>query len=237
MGLFSRKKKSQGNIHMRGFPGHADTCKCLYMAAEKGISLDVELIDMLGDEEHSPAFRALSPFGKVPCLGEGDFVISGVAAILPYLDVRGGGQPLSPRKAARLGEQNYWIEIGQYKLLPAINVLLDELVLKPIAVSEHVVDSQAVENAKRKIAKVLDVLDKTLEGKEFIVGSFSFAEIHWIPYLHLIQVAGQGQLIDDRPSLKSWFEKMKSRKSGSRTPYQALPSLEQIQGKELKYVA
>ncbi len=237
MALFWRKKKSAGNIRLLGIPGHADTCKCLYMAAEKGINLDVELIGIPADEGSDQGFRSLSPFGKIPCLVAGDFVTSGVAAVLPYLDVRGGGLSLTPRKAARLGEQNYWIQIGQHKVMPSVDVLLDEIALKSMDVPGHVPDSQAVENANRKIAEALDALERTLEVQEFIVGAFSFAEIHWVPYLHLIKVTGQGQLIDELPSLNSWLKKMESRRSGSRTPYRVLPSLEQIQGNELKYAA
>jgi glutathione S-transferase len=95
------------------------------MAAEKGVRIQTDLLDMTGHEEDGAAFRKLSPFGKVPCLSEGDLVISGAAAILPYIDIRGAGQSLTPRKAARLGEQNFWIEVGQQRLLPFINILVE----------------------------------------------------------------------------------------------------------------
>jgi len=237
MGLFSRKKKSQGNIHMRGFPGHVDTCKCLYLAAEKGVPLDTDLLDLTGHEQEADAFRALSPFGKIPCIGDGDLVISGAAAILPYIDVKGAGQSLTPRKAARLGEQNYWIEVGQQQVMPHVNTLLEEQLLKPMSDTTYTPDQEKIEAAVNEIDQALVFADKQLEGRDYFAGDFTFADIHWVPYLHFCEITGHADLLEKRSHLKKWFDRIKSRKNGARRTYDALPSLDQIKGKELKYVA
>ncbi|MXY15150.1 MAG: glutathione S-transferase family protein, partial [Proteobacteria bacterium] len=197
MGLFSRKKKPTEKVRLLGYPGHADTCKSLYLAAEKGVQLDAELIDIKSEQFPDEALRSVSPFGKLPCLVEGEVVTSGIAAVLPYLDVRGGGQPLTPRKAQHLGTQNYWIEVGAQQVQPRIEAL---------------VDGRPAEAAKDGLQKIFDGMDAHLQGKECIVGAFSFADVHWVAYLHLLHVAGQNSLIDERPNLKAWFEHMKVRK-------------------------
>ena len=233
MGLFGRKKKPAGNIRLLGHPGDADTCKCLYLAAEKGITLNVELIDILDDQPPDEAFGSLSPFGKLPCLVEGDFVTSGVTAVLPYLGVRGGGQPLTPRKAAHLGEQNYWIEIGHRLLSPQINFLLQEVLFNPGADPS----GPKIAGAEDSLQKIFDGMDAQLEGKDFIVGAISFADIHWIAYLHLCHIMGRGSWIDSRSNLKSWFDHMKTRKNSHGTPYEALPSAADVQHRKFRNVA
>jgi len=237
MGLFSRKKKSQGNIHMRGFPGHVDTCKCMYLASEKGVQIDTDLLDLTGHEDEAEAFRALSPFGKIPCLGDGDLVISGTAAILPYIDIKGAGQSLTPRKAAHLGEQNYWIEVGQQKVLPHVNTLLEEQVLKTMSDTGYTPDTVKVEAALGHLDQAFGYADKQLEGRDYFAGDYTFADIHWVPYLHFCEITGHGDLLDKYPHLKLWFGRARARKNGTRSTYDVLPSLEQIKGKELKYVA
>ena len=213
MGLFSRKKKPAEKVRLLGHPGHADTCKSLYLAAEKGVQLDLELIDIHSEQHPDEALRSLSPFGKLPCLVEGDFVTSGIAAVLPYLDVRGGGQPLTPRKAQHLGMQNYWIEIGAREVLPRIEALVEG---RPA-------------QAEDGLRKVFAGMDAQLQGKEYIVGAFCFADVHWVAYLHLCHVAGQDRLIDEHPDLKAWFERMKVRKGNHGIAYAALPSAADIQ--------
>ena len=233
MGLFGRKKKSGGDLRLLGHPGHADTCKCLYLAAEKGVKLNVELIDILDDQHPDATLKSLSPFGKLPCLVEGDFVTSGIAAVLPFLGVRGGGQPLTPRKAAHLGQQNYWIEIGQFQVMPQIDVLLQEAVFNPGADT----GGQGMVSAEEGLQNIFDGMDATLSDKEYIVGALSFADIHWIAYLHLCHAAGRDSLIDSRANLKSWFERMKTRKGKHGSPYEALSSAAEIQGREFRNVA
>lgn len=237
MGLFSRKKKVQANLHMQGFPGHVDTCKCLYLAAEKGVAVDPALLDLTGHEHETDAFLALSPFGKIPCLGEGELVISGAAAILPYLDIKGAGQSLVPKKAANLGDQNYWIEVGQSQILSHVNTLLDEQILKTMSDPAYTPDQEKIDAAVTEIDQVFDLVDKQLENKDYFAGSFTFADIHWVTYLHFCDITGHGDLLAKRPHLKSWFERSKARKNGTRSTYAVLPSLDQIKGKDLKYVA
>ena len=222
MGLFSRKKKPTEKVRLLGYPGHADTCKSLYLAAEKGVQLDAELIDIRSEQFPDEALRSVSPFGKLPCLVEGEVVTSGIAAVLPYLDVRGGGQPLTPRKAQHLGTQNYWIEVGAQQVQPRIEALVDD---------------QSAEAAKDGLQKIFDGMDAHLQGKECIVGAFSFADVHWVAYLHLLHVAGQDSLIDERPNLKAWFEHMKVRKGSHGIAYEAMPSAADIQRGEFANAA
>jgi len=237
MGLFSRKKKSQGKIHMRGFPGHVDTCKCLYLAAEKGLHIDTDLLDLTGHEHEQGAYLSLSPFGKIPCLGDGDIVISGAAAILPYIDIKGGGQSLAPRKAVRLGEQNYWIEVGEYRVLPHITTLLEEEVLRPMSDPGYAPDQEKIAAALSEIDRVFGYADKHLEDKDYFTSDYSFAEVHWAPYLHFCDITGHGDLLGKRPELKLWFDRIKARKNGTRLTYDVFPTLEQVKGKELKCAA
>lgn len=237
MGLFSRKKKAERGIQVRGFPGDVDTCKCLYLAAEKGVQMNIELVDVTIREHENAPFRALSPFGKVPCLVEGDLVISGAAAILPYLDIRGSGPSLTTKKAARLGDQNYWIEVGQYHVLPHVRRLIDEYVLRPMVSSSGASDPVQIDNALNAVERVFTVADEFLKGREYFAGDYSFAEIHWAPYLHFWVMTGQEPRLDAHSNLKRWFDRIKARVCHGRNSYEMLPSLKQIQGKEFRYVA
>ncbi|MDX2504281.1 MAG: glutathione S-transferase family protein [Gammaproteobacteria bacterium] len=222
---------------MRGFPGHIDTCKCLYLGAEKGVQIDFNTLDLTGNEHQADAYLSLSPFGKIPCLGEGDTVISGAAAILPYIDIKGAGQSLTPRKAARLGEQNYWIEVGQHEVMPHINTIIDEQVLFQMKDKDYKPDQSKIDAALQAIDKVFDAADKQLEGKDYFASDYTFADVHWVAYMHFCEITGHHDLLNKRPNLKSWLERIKTRKNGTQITYNVLPDLEQIKNKELKHVA
>lgn len=232
MGFFSRKKKVIKKLQLKGFPGHIDTCKCLYLAAEKNLDIELALLDIIEKDQNKDAYLSMSPFGKVPSLVDDSLVISGVAAVLPFIDIKGSGQSLTPKKAANLGLQNYWIEVGTKKVLPHIDSLIEERFINTMKDSSYVEDQVKTAAARDKINHAFGIADKHLTDKLHFANDYTFAEVHWVPYLHFCSITNHQDLIDNHPALKQWFDKMQSRPS-----YQILPSDEEIKGKNFKNVA
>lgn len=237
MGLFSKKKTVQRNLKLHGFPGHIDTSKCLYLAAEKGMKIDTVLLDLTVNEDQDTEYLNLSPFGKIPCLDDNQKMVCGISSILPYMDIKGAGKSLTPRKAAHLGEQNYWVEVGQTEVMPQVNTLLDELIIKAMTKPDSTSDKARIDSAVKALDRAFSLADEHLEGMDYFTNDFSFAEIHWLPYLHFTDITGHGELINKYPNLQRWFNQVKARKNASTLTYSALPSLEQIKGKELRFAA
>ena len=75
--------------------------KALVAVYHRGDEVAHELVDIFGDAIHSPAFRALSPFGKMPFLESPDGVIYESTSIIEYLESRGPRLliPLDPTEA------------------------------------------------------------------------------------------------------------------------------------------
>ena len=59
--------------------------KVVAFAAEKGIELELVPVG-IGDS--NPAFRAASPFGKMPALADGDYGLADSSAIIHYLEAK-----------------------------------------------------------------------------------------------------------------------------------------------------
>jgi len=156
MPFFRKKKKEAVRMTMRGFPGDVNTAKCLLMAAEKKVKLEVVVLDVKEGAADEDAYRALSPFGKHPYLEEGDFSTTSVNAVLSFLDVRGEGATLlNPKKAAFFGEQNYWSQVCRTQCEPALAVLIDANIY-----GETDGDTEA---ACKTIDTVLDELNKFVD--------------------------------------------------------------------------
>ena len=96
-------------------------------------------------------------------------------------------------------------------------------------------DDAAVAAARTALSAPLDALNEKITSK-FIVGEFCYVDIHFTSYLHLLSVIGEGDMLDSRPNVKSWFERIKTHKSYSGQDifaYDMLPSLEDIKSKTL----
>ena len=198
MGLFSRKKdKSSQEIALLGVKGQVATMKCLLMAGIKEISLKTTLASPDSDIDQVGSYQYLDSTQRVPTLTQGDFSTSGARAILTYLDVRGKGPSLIPKKARTLGLQNYWIDVCNQTLAPA---------------TAAIVGGQATEEDKACVEKVLSSLNSNLDENQYIVGQLSFADPNVAAYIYVLRCGGLD--MSKYPNIAKWISRLEEKMSG-----------------------
>lgn len=79
---------------------------CLVLE-EKG--LPYELVQMSPQSDH-PAFRAASPFGKIPGFTDGDYYLSDSTAIITYLEAKYPDRPVLPAEPRTRGKAVWFDE-------------------------------------------------------------------------------------------------------------------------------
>jgi len=228
-------KKNQYMMQLLGFPGDPDTLKVMLTAAEKGIEAETAVVDMSAKQQDSEDYRKISPLGILPALKEANYVVIGEHGTCVFVEGKGLGTFLAPRNAAILADQNYWIDIGRTEVQPHVETLMQELVIGPMGDAGYAADNAAVEAARAALVTPLDALDAKI-ASEYIVGDFCYVDIHFTAYLHLLSVIGEAEMLNSRPNVKGWFEKIKTHKSYSGQDiiaYDLLPSLEDIKSKTL----
>lgn len=236
-GLGGDMKKTQYVLQLLGFPGDADTLKCLLTAVEMGLETDSGVLDILEGQEKSSDYCKISPFSMVPVLKEADYYVAGASGIMSYIEARGLGTRLPPKNVVLLAKQNYWSDIACSEVGPHVNTIVQEIILTPLKEAEA--SKEHIREAKQALTAPLEALNSELANNEFIIGNYSFADIHWTAYIHLLYEAGEGDLIDQYDNVKRWFNKIRTKKSFSGqniTAYDLLPKLADIQHKQLNSV-
>ena len=158
---------------------------------------------------------------------------------MAYMDVRGQGGSLNPKKASILGEQNYLVDVAQ-RILDANVAMLMRPFLPQGSEYDGDTIKAAVQEARAEIHRALDCAEAALvDGRRFMVGEYSFADIHWTAGIHLCVMAGHQDLLDGRSTVKAWFNRVQEHTSkvGGKRTYDYLASLEEIRDKRLKSVA
>jgi glutathione S-transferase len=232
-------KKTQYVMQLLGFPADADSLKCLLIAGEKGMEVESRVLDISTGEQYSDDYLAISASALVPALKEAYFQVCGDLAIISFIEGRGLGNRMPPRNAAVLAQQEYWVDIARSDAGPLVQDIVDTIVVAPMRDAAAAPDSGLVASARSALAPMLDALDAQLAGKSYIVGDYSYADVHWTAYIHLLCVAGQEDLVAERPNLNAWFQRIRSRKSFSGQdliPYGLMPSLDDIRAKRLSDV-
>jgi glutathione S-transferase len=152
--------------------------------------------------------------GKIPSLNDDGFQIYETRAIARYLVKKYQGTktstvliPSDVQKAA-LVEQFISVEDSYYT--QPLSKLIVQLVYKKRYGKEP--DLKIVNEKREELDKVLDVYEKLLEGKDYLTGEFSLADLLHIPYTFFaIDIAGEGDLWNKRPNVSRWWKNISER--------------------------
>lgn len=159
----------------------------------------------IGDgEQQAPEFLKLSPFGVVPVIIDhdaNDLVLTESCAILIYLAEKSG--MLLPKEPAARAHVLQWMMFHATNIAPAQSAM-DVLALE---VESPIVD--AVNFYRKRALRLYDVLERQLEGREYIAGDFSIADIaHWT-YVGTAEWVGVD--ISKHRNVQRWLERMSAR--------------------------
>ena len=192
MGLFSKKKNSSNQkIKFIGIHGQAATIKSLLLAGIRGVPMDIDFAetDIKPDQLHS--YQTINASDKAPILTQGDFSVSGARGIQTYIDIRGKGASLYPRKARVLGQQNYWIEVCYKVLAPAV---------------QAIVNSDSNDAIQDQCDHILNSLNTILADNQFVAGPLSLADPHVAAYIYVLR--GAGKNLQDYSNITNWITRL-----------------------------
>src|SRR5258705_1768970 len=214
------KSLTEGNGRQRMirfyFHPTPNPAKVALVLEETGLAYQLIPIDTSKGEQHTPAFRAINPNGKVPaivdtegpCGKEARVFDSG--AILLYLGEETGRLIGSPADRPELLSWLFFIATG-------IGPFSGQAVHFQHAAPEKL--GYAVNRYRREIERHYEVLDKHLKGRDFIVGKeFSIADISawgWLDRATRV-LPGDTDPLSAFPNLERWFRAINSRPAVAR---------------------
>jgi glutathione S-transferase len=173
---------------------------------EKGIAHEEVEVDLPGGGLRTPAFRRLNPFAQVPVLEDGDVVISESIAILEYLEERYPSPALLPAGAARRAlARQLMLWSGDYLAPPW------KAWMAPRFSADVRPEDPSVQQGRDAVAVHLDVLEAHLRGGTWLVGDYSLADVCYAPLVTTFALVGLGDLVDARPAVRGWIERLDGR--------------------------
>lgn len=172
------------------------------------LGLDYELNKMafhpkdLKSEEH----RRRHPLGRVPVLEDGDVSIFESGAIIEYVMARYGDGGLKPAvDAPTFPEYLQWFHYCEGMVMPPINTIMVHSVLLP----PDRRDPEVLAQAQRLLARSVAPVDAALEGRAYLIGDFSAADLM---LGHAIFMANRlGQVSDEMKNLKAYVKRIEAR--------------------------
>ena len=172
---------------------------------ETGLPYNIHPVNIGKGEQFDPDFLKIAPNNRIPAIVDneaGALSIFESGAILQYLAEKVG--KFLPKDEP----------VGRYQVLQWLNWQMGGL--GPMLGQNHHFSRYApekipyaIERYVKETARLYGVLDKQLQGREYIAGDYSIADMACYPWI--VPYESQGQNLNDFPNVKAWFEKMQMR--------------------------
>jgi len=175
--------------------------------AAKDVAYGLEAIDIFSTDENLDAYRKVHPFGRIPALRHGDFVLYETAAINRYIDEAFTGtalQPAKPQDRARMVQIMAMTDSYGYR--PLVWDIYVERVSH--ARDGKPVDEERIASALPKARTYLTALDGLKYETPFLVSATAgLADFHVAPVFGYFLEAPEGRLmLQEFPRLAGWWE-------------------------------
>lgn len=206
-------------IKIHGLPYSTYTCTVLMTCIEKGAPFDLDatgLNPISGARKHPHIDR--HPFGKIPAIEDGDFLLFETSAICRYIDEKFDGPSLIPAGPRDHALMEQWIS--------AINSYVDESVIRRLVLQyafprgeNGQPDRAAIDAAIPGIRRSLRILNENYGKTGYLVaGSLTLADLLLAPILFYLDRTPEGpELLAKAPNVERGLKVISGRPSFLKT--------------------
>ena len=177
--------------------------KVSILLEELGVDYEVHSINITQGDQNSPAFLKISPNNKIPAIIDRDNGMSLMesGAILVYLAEKYG--KFLPKDSIARAEVNEWLMWQMGGFGPILGQAHHFLHFNP-GKSDY-----AEARFRSEVARLYGVLDRRLEGRDYICDDYSIADMACWPWV--ARYEWQQVNLADYPNVRSWYQRLLAR--------------------------
>jgi len=148
--------------------------RIIWLLEELSLPYEVNNMAFHPKDLKSDEHRKRHPLGRIPVLDDGEIRIYESGAIIEYVLERHKNGGLKPSVSdERYPEYLQWFHYCEGMVMPPINTIVVQTILLPPDRRDETVLGQA----QRLLTKSLAPVNETLEGKDYLIGDFSAADL------------------------------------------------------------
>ncbi len=206
-------------MKLYGFGG-TRSLRALWALRELDADFEFVPVNLLAGEHRRPDFLRLNPAGKIPVLIDGDVLLTESAAIVMYLAEKYRDKGLLPAALGDRAQVYRWAMFAVTELEQPLWRITRHTRLYPE--DKRLPDDVAL--AGQEFVAMAAVLDRHMEGRQFIVGdSVTVADCITA---YTLDWGNERRLIDGCPQLRAYLERMYTRPKAPQRIAEAFASLQ-----------
>ena len=178
--------------------------RIVWLLEELGLPYALEKVTFVPP---SKPFTQATPAGKLPVIEDGELVMFESGAILEYILERYGNGRLAPKVGTpERGTFLQWVHFAEATIFPP----LGEIAWATMFAPEEEKNPAAAEGARKRATATLEVLEKALAGKDYLLGrEFSGADV--MMGYSLMAAQYLGAFGDGFPVLRAYMARLAER--------------------------
>ena len=180
--------------------------RIVWLLEELGLEYEVNKMAFHPKDLKSDEHRQRHPLGRVPVLDDGDVSIYESGAIVEYVMARHGDRGLKPAvDAPEFPEYLQWFHYCEGMVMPPINTIIVHTILLP----PERRNEETLGQAQRLLGRTVAPVESALEGREYLIGDFSAADVM---LGHSLFMANRlGQVSEKMANVKGYVKRIEER--------------------------
>ena len=195
--------------------------KVCLIAAEKGLDFELK---MSGHANPDPDFVAASPFGKIPAIKDGDYLLADSSAIALYLDAKYPQNRLVPADPGALGRVMWFDEYADTILAGSgLKVLFHRLVGPKIL--KRPFDEAIAVQGEAELPPIYAYLESVTAKSTWLTGDeFTLADIAVASVLRSVSYVKVQPRAEEYPAVDAWYARVCARPSWQQVAALEMPA-------------
>jgi len=180
--------------------------RIVWLFEELGLPYELQRYKLGDAGMRSPDYLKVHPMGRVPVLEDGETTIFESGAIVQYVLAKYGDGRLAPEVSSpEFPAYLQWLHYAEGMIMPPVNSIVVETILLP----PERRNQANVDRAVKLLSRMLGAVDGGLDGREFLAGPFSGADI--MTGHACIVAARLGADLADKPNVARYVDRLNAR--------------------------
>ena len=188
------------------YAANSRAVRIVWLLEELGIDYEIERFKLGDKAMRAPDYLKVHPMGRVPALEDDGVMLFESGAIVEYVLARHANGRLKPAEdSAEYPNYLQWLHYAEGMIMPPVNII----VVETLFLSEERRNQTNIDRATKLLSRMLTAVDQALEGREYLAGEFSGADIMTG---HATIVAGRlGADLSDKPNVQAYVDRLQAR--------------------------
>ena len=204
--------------------------RVLLLLEEKGLTYDFRQVSLIDSEQLGDDFLAINPRGRVPAVQIGQDIFIESCDIMREIEKRFSDNSFIPQRHDEREVMEYFVEKAKASH-PTVKDLVYSRGIgrlptdEELAIYDRVDEENASFHHQRRAGKIgcdlekatqammndFKEIEQALEGKQWIAGPFSLADMAWFPNALIFRLCDMK--LEGLPNVADWIARMKQRES------------------------